>query len=187
MTFYSHSGCKYPFAPKSVSFLSHHEDKIKASSGCIFYASASYSPTMVFQPSKIIMTSKLTSLCWKLWVKTNISKSIFLLPDFFFRTLLHGLQITSWETTVVAAAIAWWINPLSHPVCLIWDSETCSHIRKGKCKVLCVFSYQFDCTANKNESAMFWDPVRLMGFWNGSCLILLSLMHQKRSHYRFGA
>jgi len=42
--------------------------------------------------------------------------------------------------------------------------------------------------ANKNEFARFWDPVRFIGFWHGSCcLILLSPMHQNRSRYRFGA
>lgn len=87
MTLYSHSGHKYPwlnffwfllqlsnclscmfflFVTKSASFYLHHEERIKASSGCVFCASASYSSPMVSQPSKIIMTFKIPSLCWKL-------------------------------------------------------------------------------------------------------------------------
>lgn len=45
--------------------------------------SASYSLSMVFQPSKIIMTSKITCLHRKLWSKRNIIKSIFFTAWFF--------------------------------------------------------------------------------------------------------
>lgn len=151
----------------------------------VFYVSASYSTPMVFQPSKIIVTSKITSLHWKLWSKRNITKSVFLLLD-FFRAPLHGLQITAWETATVGAAIAWWINLLCHPLCLIWDSETYSRIRRGKCKAFCVFSQQLGCAASKDEPARLWDPVRLKVLkWK--LLFVLSPMQQNRSHSRFGA
>lgn len=120
------------------------------------------------------------------WKEILLSQYIYCF--IFFRTLFHGLQDTSQEATMVAAARAWWINPPPHPIGLIWSSETRSQMRKDKCNVLCVFIHHFGCAAKKKESARFGDPIRLPGFWDGTCcLILLSLMHQKGSRCRFGA
>lgn len=156
----------------------HHELIIKASSGCVFCASASYSPPMVSQPSEIIMTSKITSLCWRLWPKRDVTKSAFLLLDFFQDSAPWSSD--HWMGDHAGCSCHSLMDKFpSCPLCLTWDSDTSSRGRKGKRKVLCVFTHQLGCAAN--GSLRVWDAVRLVGLWNGSCLILLSLMPQNRT------
>lgn len=139
---------------------------------------------MVFWPSKIIMTSKISCLHQKLWFKSNITKPVFLLLDFFPGLCSMGFKSLPMENALVGAAIGWWTN-LSHPLCFIWNSEIYSRIRKGKCKAFCVFIPQLGCATYKDEPVKIWDPVGLGVLkWK---LFVLSPMQQNRSHYRFGA